>query len=223
MNQRRTFGSGASTPTGGVAQTNLIDTTFETVTAGPAAKISPVDTGTLFYQYQKGTYSTSDFSAQGALAGWTRSITPTVTAGVTGGATVFSVSNDLQYVGSAFLSWKGEDSHVAVSYSRRITPSFYVASTALLTQVVSGTVTHRVTKSFGLSLTSNYAHSESVPDSSVLTFDSYSVTPSARYVINRVMAATLSYTHSQYQRTNSSQETLFDRDIVLLRLVAEWE
>ena len=219
---RRTYGSSASTSTG-VAQGNLIDTTFQTVRSGPEVKISPVDTGTLFYQYQRGSYSTSNFSAHGALAGWTRSITPTLTAGVTGGATVFSTSNNLQYLGSAFLAWKGEDSNVTVSYSRRITPSFYVVSTALLTQVVSGTVTHQVTKSLALSLNSNYAHSQSVPDSSLITFESYSVMPSVSYEINRVMVATLSYTHSQYQRTSSSQEFLFDRNIVLLRLVAEWE
>ncbi|MGH7184332.1 MAG: outer membrane beta-barrel protein, partial [Nitrospiraceae bacterium] len=220
--QRREFGQAQSTPTG-VVQGSLIDTTFQTVTSGPEVKISPVDTASLFYQYQKGTYRTSDFSTQGALAGWTRSITPTLTAGVTGGATVFSTSNDLRYLGSAFLSWEGEDSAVNVSYSRRIVPSFYVAATALLSQVVTATVTHRVTKSLALSLNSNYAHNQSVPDSSVLTFESYAVTPSVTYKINRVMTATLSYTHSQYQRTFSSQEFVFNRNMVILGLVAEWE
>ncbi len=56
--QRRQFGNAVSTPTG-VVQDGLIDTTFQTVTSGPAVKISPLDTGTLVYQYQKGTYSTT--------------------------------------------------------------------------------------------------------------------------------------------------------------------
>ena len=222
VDQRREYGQAQSTPTG-VVQGRLIDVTFQTVTSGPEVKISPMDTATFFYQYQKGTYSTNDFSTQGGLAGWTRSITPTLTAGVTGGATVFSTSNDLRYLGSAFLSWKGEDSEASVSYSRRIAPSFYVAATALLSQVVTGTVTHRVTRSLALSLNGNYAHSQSVPDSSAVTFESYAVTPSVRYEINRVMTATLSYTHSQYQRTSFSQEFVFDRNMVLLGLVAEWE
>jgi hypothetical protein len=225
IDRRIQFGNAVSTPTG-VVQDGLINTAFQTVTSGPAVKISPLDTGTLVYQYQKGTYSTrsaNNFSTHGAIAGWTRSITPALTAAVTGGAAVFSTSNDLQYLGSAFLGWKGENTDLTLSYSRNIAPSFYVTATALLSQVVTGTVTYRPTGSLALSLNANYAESHSVPDSSTLKFESYSVTPRVNYEINRVMTATLSYTHSEFQRTFSSQEYQFDRNIVLLRLVAEWE
>jgi len=222
VDQRRTFGNAITTPTG-VEQGNLIDTTFQTVTTGPEVKISPVDTGTLFYQHQKGSYTSNSFSNNGAIAGWTRSITPTLSAGITSGATVFSTSNDLQYLGSAFLSWKGEDSALTLSYARKIAPSFFVAATALLSQVVTGTATHRVTESLSLSLNGNYAHNQSIPDSSLVKFESYSVTPSVNYKMSRVLTATLSYTYSQFQRTFSSQDSTFDRNVVLLRLVAEWE
>ena len=220
--QRRQFANTVQTPSA-VVQDGLINTTFQTVTSGPAVKISPLDTGSLVYQYQKGTYSTTDFSTHGAIAGWTRSITPALTAAVTGGATVFSTSNDLQYLGSAFLGWTGENTNVTLSYSRRIAPSFSVTATALLSQVVTGTVTYRPTRSLALSLNGNYAHNQSLPDSSLLKYEAYAVTPSVNYEINRVMTASLSYTHSEFQRTISSQESVFDRNIVLLRLVAEWE
>jgi hypothetical protein len=220
--QRRQFANTVQTPSA-VVQDGLINTTFQTVTSGPAVKISPLDTGSLVYQYQKGTYSTTDFSTHGAIAGWTRSITPALTAAVTGGAAVFSTSNDLQYLGSALLDWRGENTDVTLSYSRRIAPSFSVTATALLSQVVTGTVTYRPTGSLALSLNGNYAHNQSLPDSSLLKYEAYAVTPSVNYEINRVMTATLSYTHSEFQRTISSQESQFDRNIVLLRLVAEWE
>jgi hypothetical protein len=42
------------------------------------------------------------------------------------------------------------------------------------------------------------------------------------YRVNRVMTATLSYTHSMFEQTRSSQESSFDRNIVMLRIFAEW-
>lgn len=224
--QRIKFGSAVSAPTA-VVQGALIDTTFQTVESGPAVKISPLDTVTLSHRYQKATFgfggSSRGFSTQGAIAGWTRSITPTLTTGVTGGVVVFSTSNDLQYVGSADLWWGQQNTDVILSYSRGIAPSFFIAATALLSQVVTGSVTHRVTESLAVSLNGNYAVNQSVPDSSLIKFESYSVTPSVNYTISRDMTATLSYTRSEYQRTSSSQESTFDRNIVLLRLVAEWK
>ena len=224
--QRIRFGSPISTPTVGI-QGNLIDTTFQTITSGPVLKVSPIDTVTLSHQYQKGTFdfqgSKSSFSTQGAIAGWTSPVTPTLTASMTGGVSVFSTSNDLQYVGSASLLWKGQDTDLTLSYTRMIRPSFFIAAVPLLSQVVAATATHHVTESFSLLLNGRYAINQSIPDSSLLKFESYSVTPTVQYKVNRVMTATLSYTHSMFNRTFSSQESNFDRNVVMLRIFAEWK
>jgi hypothetical protein len=220
------FGSPISTPTGGI-QGSLIDTTFQTVKSGPVLRVSPRDTLTIFHEYQKGTFdfqgSKRGFSTQGAIAGWTSVVTPTLTTSMTGGVSVFSGTNDLQYVGSASLLWRAEDTDLTLSYTRAIRPSFFIAAVPLLSQVVAATATHRVTESFSLSLNGNYAINQSIPDSSILMFESYSVTPSMQYRVNRVMTATLSYTHSMFDRTFSAQEFSFDRDIVMLRIFAEWK
>lgn len=224
--QRIRFGSPISTPTGGI-QGNLIDTTFQTVTSGPVFKVSSIDTVTLYHQYQKGTFdfqsSKSGFSTQGAIAGWTSLVTPTLTVNMTGGVSVFSTTNDLQYVGSASLLWEGQDTDLTLSYRRMIAPSFFIAGVPLLSQVVTATVSHHVTESFSIVLNGRYAINQSVPDSSLLKFESYSVTPSVQYKVNRVMTATLSYTHSMFDRTSSSQESSFDRNLVMLKLLAEWK
>ena len=47
--------------------------------------------------------------------------------------------------------------------------------------------------------------------------------PSAQYRVNRVMTATLSYTHSMFNQTRLSQESNFDRNVVMLRIFAEWK
>lgn len=228
---RRQFGSQSSIPTAGIQQnsllTNLIDTTFQTVTSGPVLKVSPIDTVTLFHQYQKGTFdvqgSKSDFSTQGAVAGWTREVTPTVTASMTGGVAVFSNTNNLQYVGSASLLWDGQDSSLMLSYKRMIAPNFSGAAVPLLSQVVAATATHHVTRDFSVILNGRYGNNQSIPDSSLAEYKSYSVTPSAQYKVNRAMTATLSYTYSLFDRTVSSQESSFHRNIVMLRIFAEWE
>ena len=142
---------------------------------------------------------------------------------MTGGVYVLSTTNDLYYVGSASLLWKGQDTNLTLSYSRTIRPSISIAAVPLLSQVVSATATHRVTELFSVLLNGNYAHNQSIPDSSILTFESYSVTPSMQYRVNSVMTATLSYTHSQFDRTFSSQESNFDRNLVMLRIFAEWK
>ena len=68
-----------------------------------------------------------------------------------------------------------------------------------------------------------YALNESVPDSSLLQFESFSVTPSGSYQINRVIRATLSYTRSSFTQKFSGAGTSFDRNVVLLSFVAEWK
>ena len=55
VDQRIDFKNPISTPTGGI-QSSLLDTTFQTVTSGPVLRVSPRDTLTLHYQYQKGTF-----------------------------------------------------------------------------------------------------------------------------------------------------------------------
>lgn len=224
--RRIQFGSPPSPPAGGI-QASVIDTTFQTVESGPVIKMSSIDTVTLYHLYQKGTFggqdSKSDFSAHGATAGWTSLITRTLTASITGGVTVFSAINDLQYLGSASLLWKGQDTDLTLSYRRAIMPSISVSGLPLLNQSVTAIATHHMTESFSVSLNGNYAINQSIPDSSLLKFESYSVTPAIQYKVNRIMTATLFYTHSVFTQTFSSVESSFDRNVVMLRIFAEWK
>ena len=224
--RRIQFGSSISPSTGGT-QASVIDTTFQTIQSGPELKVSSIDTLTLYHQYQKGTFggqgSKGDFSVQGAVAGWTSLVTPTLTASMTGGVTAISTINALHYLGSASLLWKGQDTSLTLSYTRAILPSFFIVAVPLLSQVVTATATHGVTESFSMSLNGNYAINQSVPDSSLLKFESYSVTPGVQYKVNRVMTATLFYTHSVFTQTSSLEESSFDRNLVMLRVFAEWK
>ena len=227
VDSRVRFGKVLSPPGGQSSPGVLLGTTFQTVSSGPVWKVSPIDTLTLSHQYQKVTWggqaSGRGYSTQGVTAGWTRLLTPALTASVTGGVTVFDRSNNVQYQGSASLVWRGEETNLALSYSRTIMPSFYVAATALMSQMVRATASRHVTEALSLSLSGSYARNESVPDSHVLQFESYAVTPGVMYQISRVLRANLSYTHNLFDRKLFGRGYSFDRDMVLLRLTAEWD
>lgn len=223
---RLRFGQPIGTPSETV-QESLIDTNFQTVTSGPVVNLSPSDTVSLSHLYQQGTFGTGatpgSFSIQGASGKWSRSITPALRATVEGGFAVISSSGNVQPTGGVLLSWQGEYTTVQVSYSRAITPSFLFVSTALLSQVVNGTVRRQITDPLSLSVNGSYAVNESLSNNSLLRFQSYSITSSINYVMSKIFTATLSYTHSQYEQSFASQTFPFDRNLVQLSLVAEWK
>lgn len=224
--RRIRFGTPRATPTG-IEQGGVRDTDFQTLTSGVLAKISPADTVSLLHQYQKGTISDPDrgetgFSTQGALVRWSRAITPTFQVTGEGGFSMISPNNDVYPVGVASLQWDEQYTTAKLSYSQGIAPSFFAVSAPLLGRAVTGTVRRRITDSFAASLSGSYAVNESVPDSSLIRFESYSVTPSLDYKIGRSFTVTLSYTRSEFQRAFSGQSFDFDRNMVMFNLLAEW-
>ena len=224
--QRLRFGQPIAAP-GGSTPGRLLDTDFQTVASGPVIKLSPSDTLSIVHLYQKGTFGNGgtqgSFSIQGASGKWSRSMTAALQATVEGGFAVISPSGNVQSTGAASLRWHAEYTTVMVSYSRVITPSFLFVSTALLSQVVTASVSRQISGPLSLSLSGGYAVNESVPDSSLLRFKSYAISPSINYAMSKTFTATLSYTHSQFEQTFASQSFPFDRNVVQLGLVAEWK
>lgn len=228
IDRRIRFGRPIATPSGGVTAGEFINTNFQTLTSGLVGTPSPADTISLVYQYQKAAFpdlgrGARGFSTQGAMASWSRLITSTLQATVEGGFNVISSSNDVNPIGAASLQWNGQYTTVSISYSRAVSPSILSVATPLLSQAVTGTVTRHMTESFSLSLSGSYAVNRSVPDSSLIRFTSYLVTPSLEYKIGPVLTATLSYTHSEFQRNFSGVSTDFNRNMVMLALSAAWE
>jgi hypothetical protein len=225
--RRIRFGRPRSPPTG-VTTRELIDTNFQTLTSGLVGMPSSADTVSLLHQYQKAAFpdfgmGRREFSTQGAIARWSRLITPSLQATVEGGFTIINSSDDVNPIGAASLQWDGQYTTIHLSYSRTVVPSLLAVSTPLLSQVVTGAVRRRLSEPLSLSLSGSYAVNESVPDASLLRFESYVVTPSLEYKIGPNLTATLSYTHSEFQRDFTGQPFDFDRKMVMLSLLAEWK
>lgn len=222
------FGRGISTPGEGIVPSGeFINTNFQTLTSGLVLKPSMNDTISLSHQYRKSTFSIPDreesgFSTQGAIASWTRFLTPALKVMGEGGFSVLTGGGTVHPVAGASVEWQGQYTTVRVSYSRAIAPSFLFASTALLSQSVTGMVTRRLAESLSVSMSASYAVNNSVPDSSLVRFESYFVTSSLHYKISRIFTGTLSYTHNEFQRTSLGQSFDFNRDMVMFQLSAEW-
>jgi hypothetical protein len=220
MNQRIRFGTTFVSPTTG----RFFNTTFQTVTAGPQLKVSPLDTLTLTYRYQKTDFSQGSgggFHTHGGIMGWTRAFTPTLTANFTAGMTVIEPSNSVQYQGTASLEGKFQNTDASLSYSRGVYPSFFISGLPLLSQVVTAAVSHRFTALLAATANANYAKNESVP-AGILAFESYGVTVGLNYTVSRILNAALSYTNSEYKQHFSGLSARFDRNMVMLMLTAEW-
>jgi hypothetical protein len=227
VDRRIRFGSGIATPGGIVSSGEFINTNFQTLTSGFVVRPSQTDTISLSHQYRKTTFSFPDreasgFSTQGAMASWSRLLTPEVKVMGEAGFSVLSQGSAAYPVGGISLEWTGQSSTIQVSYSRAISPSFLFLATAMLSESVTGVVTHQVAEPVRLSLSASYAVNQSVPDSSRLRFESYSVMPSAEYRISPSLTARLSYTHGEFRRAFSGQSSDFNRNMVMFQLSAEW-
>jgi hypothetical protein len=223
---RRRFGKAVSTPDG-IVQRDFIDTDFQTVSSGFIGRPTEHDTISLLHQYRKATFVDPDrgergFSTQGAIVKWSKSITPSLNVTGEGGFSVLNGSSNVYTMGGASVEWRAQYTTVQISYSRSISPSFLFISTPLLSQVVVGSAKRQMTDSLSLSMSGSYALNHSIPDSSLLRFNSYSVTPSLEYRISRYLTATLSYTRSEFQRTLLKQSVDFDRNMTMFLLSAEW-
>lgn len=221
------FGTGFSTPTGVVPSGEFINTNYQTLTSGLVGRPSLTDTISLSHQYRKATFAQPDredrgFSTQGVMSRWTRAITPSIDAMIEGGFSVVSRGNGVYPVGGGSLEWRGQSTAVMVSYSRGIAPSFLFIATAMSSQVVTGSVTHQVAEDLSLSVSGNYALNQSIPDSSLTRFESYSVTPALQYKIGQNLRATLSYARNGFQRTFVGQSLDFNRHVVMLNFLYEW-
>ena len=224
--QRIRFQNPIFASTGQLQTSSLIDTTFQTVTTGPVLKVSPLDTVTLYHQYQQGRFNSggpeSGFQTQGALVGWIREISPNLKADLSGGFAIFEGSKDIQFVGSASIDWNFQNTQLMISYSRKITPSFIFVGVPLLSQVADVVITYHLTEPFSVFINGNYAFNESLPDSSVLAFKSYSMRVGMDYKFTPDVSARLSYTRSEFESTAFAQNFIFDRNTVMLTVVAEW-
>lgn len=221
-NQIIRFGNQFVTPVLG----RYFSTTYQTVQSGPVFELTPRDTVNLTYQYQQGDFDGGGFgggfTTQGGFVGYKRALTPTLSfEGSLGGALVMP-ANSMQYTGSAFLEWHGESSMAKGGYSRAVVPSFFVGGLPLLSEVVSGTASHRYSDLVTFFVAADYADNKSVPDP-ILVFRSMMARTGVDYILTKWATANLSYSYSEFKYSLFGTNAFFDRHQLMFTIRMEWK
>src|SRR5207245_793633 len=105
----------------------------------------------------------------------TRAFTPTLTAHVTAGMTVIEPGESVRYLVTASLDKKLQNTDASLSYSRGVYPSFSISGLPLLSQVVTATVSHRLTALLTVTVNGNYSTNKSA-SYGILYFEFYGFT-----------------------------------------------
>jgi hypothetical protein len=222
QNQYMQFGrSYAATPGAG-----FFTTMFTTLNAGPQFQVTQRDVINANFNYSnmsfsQGSGSASTFSLEGATVGWSRTFSPKLSANASAGATVFSGGGNLQYLASASVTYQERNTSFIGSYSRSVFPSFFIAATPLLSQVITGAVTHRFTGRLTGSATLNYGKNEAI-GSTALQFDTYGASAGLSYAIGKTWSVSANYSHLVTKNTFNGENFNFDRDVISVTFRKEW-
>ncbi|HKN86194.1 MAG TPA: outer membrane beta-barrel protein [Nitrospiraceae bacterium] len=212
------FGSAFATPVGG----GFFNTQYFNASVGPQFVVTTKDRISVNANYSAIAYAASGFQLAGATLGWQHKLSQRFSFNVNGGVTKFLTGGQsLQYVGSGQFTWQERSTATSVSVSRSVFPSFYVTSTALVSNVITLSVTHQFTERLTGSASGNYAKNQSVSGPS-LDFTSYSGAANLNYLFTKRVIGTASYTRFVTNSSFSGQGFSFNRDIFVLTVRYEW-
>ncbi|WP_447983633.1 hypothetical protein [Nitrospira sp. Nam74] len=211
----------APTPGQGFFTTNYL-----TLGAGPQFQVTPRDTINVNFNYSHMSFSqpsgfSSMFNTEGGTVGWTRKFSPKLSANATGGFTVFTGNSNLQYLASGQITYQERNTTFIASYSRSIFPSFFIAATPLLSQVVSASFIHQFTERLSVNGALNYAKNEAIGNVP-LHFDSYGGSAGISYAFSKTWFVSANYMHMVTKNSFSGTDFNFDRDVFSVTLRKEW-
>ena len=213
---------------GAPAETALFRTTSQGVSVGPEVKLTPVDTVSLQFIYQKVGYgggALEDYHTKGGTVGLTHIFSPQLTVGVSAGATIISSSDRVVPLATVTVSWNERNTTTTLAYSRSVTPSFLIAAGSLESHLVSLSVVHKLTELLTATASVNYARSSSASATGTtgnLSFDSYGADFTLSHPITRWISASFAYSHSRFSQGFSAATSTFDRDTVTFSVTATW-
>jgi hypothetical protein len=212
------FGSAFASTVGG----GFFNMQFLNASVGPQFAVTTKDKVSVNANYSAAYYSTSGFQLAGATLGWQRQLSQKFSFNVNAGVTEFlSGGRSLQYVGSGQFTWQERSTSTTLSASRSVFPSFYVTSTALVSNVVTLNVNHQFTERLTGSVSGNYAQNESV-SGPTLKFTSYSGSLNINYLFTKRVIGTASYTRFVSNNTFAGGSFDFNRDVIMLMVRYEW-
>lgn len=208
----------------------LFNTTVQSLSAGAEYRTAPTQSIGVLYQYQQMSFESSlgstdsgfNQGVQSAMATWRASLTRELTAEVSpGAAIVSSFPGELQWTMRGRLGWSDGKARVGLSYSRSVSPGFFLVGSALISNTVSLSLSQVVANQWDVNAQSDYATSSAI-GGTAFGFESFGQTVGVSYSFYPGMVATASATYNSFSFNQGGPEIKTDRQLVMLSLRAEW-
>jgi len=221
----------------------LLDTSYQTFTAGVNTLLSPQDTLTLSYIDTNFSYGQTggSFTTRGGTLAWAHLFSPNVSlysragvlvinggvlgssststtspAGISGNSTN---SSTIAPTGGLGLTWRDQTTSLFLNYGVSITPSYQFAAQPLLTNTVSFSVAQVMPNPDFIGLASvNYARGDEIGSSSTnsISYSSYGGSGGALYKFTQKSFLNLNYQFTKYDSQFGAQGFSVARHLVML-------
>lgn len=205
----------------------LFNTIIQTFSTGPQYQITPSQLIGGSYQYQ---HFSSEPNAggmgavtvvHGGMVTWKSSLTRELTLDISPGVAILTSAPEVpRWIMHGSLQWSDGRTTAGISYIRGVRPGMVISSSNLVSNVVSGSLSHSLTSQWSVSIHSSYANNTSI-GRTPLQFESFAETGSLRYAFYPGMVAAASFTYFHF-RTEGTQSREFDRQVAMISLSAEW-
>lgn len=223
----------------GVARLPLFNMTTHGATGGVAYLVSPDHTIGVTYAFRQmmfgsrvgdsavgESFAGRSFAIHGVNANWSGTFGREWRATIAPGLSLASqVPDRILWTINASLSWMGQGKSASVSFSRGLFPSFFGEAGLLASNVVSGSVSYRLSQKWEVTVGANYAvntRSGTGIGTGRLRFESVNVNGALRYALYRGISASLTGSHGDFTIEQGATTFNYDRQVGILMLTAEW-
>jgi hypothetical protein len=213
----------------GATGATFFDTNVHSVRGGPRYTLTRQDSVAVLFQRDQVSQTTVgttdqpiDFTTQTVLLDYTR-VTPAWRFGIQGGATHIDPADKAYPVATISLSNSLERiTAVRLDLSRRAVPNFFLAGGAMISNVGTISVNHKLTRLLSLRANASYGYNETVPDRTV-KFTNISATGGLNYQLTRTVAIDIFYTYNDFKTEVPGLSYEILRNAVGFALTAQWK
>jgi opacity protein-like surface antigen len=208
----------------------FFDTTIHTWSAGPRYRLTRQDNFSLLYQQSRINQTRSSDAGAPDLDFTTHSVSLQYdkemddwTASLIGGSTVIDPPNKAYPTGTIRLSTNPERvTAVRLDLSRKAAPSLFFVAGALISNVGTLAVSHKLSRLLSLQGTVAYGYNETVPDRTV-KFTSFTANAGLNYKLTKFMSMDLYYSYNDFKTEQPGSTIAVLRNVVGFALTAEWK
>ena len=210
--------------------TGLADTTTQTGIVGGAAELSGLDTLNVNYSHTQSEFSrggtSSLFKIDSATIGWSRTLTPNLSAQLGGGGILIS-PGITSYLANAALVMNSLNNRATISYSHSAFPNFTTVGGSgggiLLGDIFSLSAVQQINRQWQLAEMANYSHTSRGGGQNPLTYNSFGAGVDIDYWMTSIWSTSLSYGYTKFTTESGSVKTDFDRHVVTFSVRTTWE